>query len=65
MRYRGAVEPEPFRGLGEVTPHHVLELAEVHDHAGIEGSTQEWAQSRNLFPAQTPSLASYDEAVLA
>src|SRR5215470_19552258 len=37
MRHRGAVEPQPLRGLGEVPPHHVLELAEVHDDVRIEG----------------------------
>ena len=31
----------------------------------VFASTQQWTRSRNLFPAEPSSLASYDEAVLA
>ena len=58
--------PEKFRDQVDVrafgTGERIVFLPYTRE---VFASTQQWAQSRNLFPELPASLASYDEAVLA
>ena len=56
-KYRNQVDVRAF-GTGE----RIVFLPYTRE---VFASTQQWAQSRNLFPELPASLASYDEAVLA
>ena len=56
-KYRDQVDVRAF-GTGE----RIVFLPYTRE---VFASTRQWAQSRNLFPDLPPSLASYDEAVLA
>ena len=56
-KYRDQVDVRAF-GTGE----RIVFLPYTRE---VFASTQQWTRSRNLFPAEPSSLASYDEAVLA
>src|SRR5215813_13078260 len=56
-KYRDQVDVRAF-GIGE----RIVFLPYTRESFA---QTQQWARSRNLFPAEASSLASYDEAVLA
>src|SRR5262250_2240712 len=56
-KYRDRVDVRAF-GTGE----RIVFLPYTRE---VFASTRQWAQSRNLFPDQPSTLASYDEAVLA
>src|SRR5215468_9628515 len=56
-KYRDQVDVRAF-GTGE----RIVFLPYTRE---VFASTRQWAQNRNLFPDLPPSLASYDEAVLA
>ena len=56
-KYRDQVDVRAF-GTGE----RIVFLPYTRE---VFASTQQWTRSRNLFPAEPSSLASYDEAVMA